>query len=479
MLFTSLGFAVFLPIVFLLYWLLPHRVRWVFLLAASLWFYSGWSAAFLLTLGYAVLVSYGAGLWLEHMRPGRGKKALLALAVCLSLCPLLVFKYLGFFSRTLAAGLSLLAIPVQPLTLRLLQPVGISFYTFQTVGYEIDVYRGRVKAERHLGFYALFVAFFPQLVSGPIGRADKLLPQLRAERRFDYAAASYGLRRMVWGFFKKMVIADHLAAYVNAVYGDLSACGGMALLLAAALFSVEIYCDFSGYSDIALGCGKLLGVDLAENFQCPYLSGSLRQFWARWHISLSTWFRDYVYIPLGGSRVSPARHDLNLMATFLLSGLWHGADWSFVVWGGMHGLARVGEDRLGLARRESRSGVLRALRVLGVFVFTSAAWVFFRADTLHDACFVLGHMFRGLSSPGVYLREGAAFFSAHLAVSKKILAAALALLAAYDWASLRTDVLLWLDRQRWWLRYGAYLLVGLTTLLCHYHGDVSFIYFQF
>ena len=479
MAFQSLGFGVFLSLVFLLYWLLPRKLCRFVLLGASVWFYMSWGSAFLLTLGFAVLFSFLMGLALDAAADTGRKKRLLILAVCLSLCPLFLFKYLGFFSTSLSAVLAPFGLRLQPVTLRLLQPIGISFYTFQTVGYEIDVYRGEVRAERDFVTYALFVCFFPQIISGPIPRAGALIPQLREPPQFDYAAASRGLRQLVWGFFKKMVLADHLAALVDAAYADVSACSGGTLLLAALLFSVEIYCDFSGYSDIAVGSARLLGIELSENFKSPYLAGSMRDFWGRWHISLSTWFRDYVYIPLGGNRVSPLRRDRNLMLTFLLSGLWHGADWTFLAWGGLHGLARVGEDRLGLSRRVSASAFVRALRVLGVFLFTGAAWVFFRADSLGDALYVLGHLFSGITSPAAYLHAALAFTGEHLFLSKKILLAALALLTAFDLANLRGDAYALLDRQPRPLRWGLYLAVGMLTLLFHYHGDVSFIYFQF
>ena len=479
MAFQSLRFALFLSLVFLLHWGLPHRLRLPLLLGASVWFYAGFGGAFLLTLGFSALLSFLMGLAIEGASDARRKKRLLILAVCLTLFPLFVFKYLGFFSGALAAAAAPFGLRLHPVTLRLLQPIGISFYTFQTVGYEVDVYRGRVRAEREPLVYALFVCFFPQLVSGPIPRAEALIPQLRRERRFDYAMASRGLRQLTWGFFKKMVIADHLAAFVDAVYLDPSACGGGTLLLAALFFSIEIYCDFSGYSDIALGCARLLGVELCENFRSPYLSQSVREFWGRWHISLSTWFRDYVYIPLGGNRVGRARRDRNLMVTFLLSGLWHGADWTFLAWGGLHGLARVAEYRLGLSRRRAASVPVRALRTAGVFLLVSAAWVFFRADTLGDALYVLGHLFSGIAAPGEYLRAALAYTGEHLFLGRKLLLLCLLLLAAFDAAALKTDVYALLDRWPRVLRYGLYLAVGMLTLLFHYHGDVSFIYFQF
>ncbi len=479
MAFQSLGFGVFLCLVFSLCWLLPERLRRYVLLGASIWFYMSWGSAFLLALGFAALVSYFAGIAIEAAQDPKRRKRLLTLSVCLILCPLLVFKYLNFFSASLCAALVPFGLRLHPVTLRLLQPVGISFYTFQTLGYVIDVYRGRIRAERDFPLYALFVCFFPHIVSGPIARAGDLIPQLKQPRRFDYAMASRGLRQLVWGFFKKMLIADHLAAYVDAAWADVTACSGGTLLLAALFFSLEIYCDFSGYSDIALGSARLLGIELRDNFLSPYLSESVRDFWGRWHVSLSAWFRDYVYIPLGGNRVSPARRDLNLMLTFLLSGLWHGADWSYLAWGGLHGLARVGEDRLGLSRRASRAAPVRLLRVLAVFLFTSAAWVFFRADSIHGALYVLAHLFSGISSPLAYLQAALAFLGEHLRVSKKVLLAALLLLTAYDWASLRGDVYAMLDRRPKLLRWGLYLAVGMLTMLFHYRGDVSFIYFQY
>lgn len=334
MLFNSLSFAVFLPVVFVLYWLLPHKYRWILLLMASYYFYMSWNVKYVVLILFTTLVSYGAGILLEKGWGKKRKKAVVATAVTLSLSVLFFFKYFNFISESTVYFFSLFAIQLNHFTLDLLLPVGISFYTFQTLGYVIDVYKGDVKAERHLGYYATFISFFPQLVAGPIERTKNLMPQIKAVHKFDYEQATYGLKLMAWGFFKKIVIADTLSQYVSKVYGTPHDYQGFALVLATIFFALQIYCDFSGYSDIAIGTAKLMGIDLMTNFRSPYFSQNVKEFWGRWHVSLSTWFRDYVYIPLGGNRVSKFRHALNLMITFLVSGLWHGANWTFVAWGG-------------------------------------------------------------------------------------------------------------------------------------------------
>lgn len=406
MLFQSVGFFVFLPIVFLLYWLLPQKYRWALLLLASYVFYLTWDVRYILFLLASTVISYAAALWMEKCTETSRKKLIFILSVILSLGALLVFKYAGFFHGTAAAVLGLFSVQLHPYTKALLLPVGISFYTFQSLGYLIDVYRGTVKAERHFGYHALFVSFFPQLLSGPIGRAKDLLPQYRTERSFSYAQATDGLKRMAWGFFKKLVVADGLAVYVDRVYGNLPAHQGFAMVLAVFFYAIQIYCDFSGYTDIAIGVAKLFGIDLKENFKLPYFSATIKEFWSRWHISLSTWFRDYVYIPLGGNRVSKPRHCFNLLVTFLVSGLWHGADWSFVLWGGVHGVGQIAETALGIKPVREKKRFTWLLRALPVFVFVSAAWVLFRAESVKDAGYVFAHLFTGIGSPLAYLKAG-------------------------------------------------------------------------
>lgn len=325
-----MAYAVFLPIVFIVYWAIPHRFRWPVLLAASCYFYMSWNAKYIVLILFTTLVSYTAARLLGRCGSKRQKQWVLFGAAALCLGVLVIFKYAGFLLGNFYAALSAFGIHPHPVTVSLMLPVGISFYTFQTLSYVIDVYRGEIPAEKHFGIYATFVSFFPQLVAGPIERTANLLPQLRKEHFFDADKALCGAKRMLWGFFKKLVIADNLAPFVDMVYADVTSYYGVDFAIVIVFFSVQIYCDFSGYSDIAVGTAKLLGIDLMTNFKSPYLSASIREFWSRWHISLSTWFRDYVYIPLGGNRCSGLRHKANLLATFLLSGLWHGASWNFV-----------------------------------------------------------------------------------------------------------------------------------------------------
>lgn len=341
MLFNSMAYAVFLPIVFVMYWAFPHRLRWPLLLAASYYFYMSWNAKYIVLIFFTTLVSYMAARMLERCGGKRQKQWVLFGAVVLCLGVLVIFKYAGFLLDNFYAALTAFGLHPHPVTLNLMLPVGISFYTFQTLSYVIDVYRGEIPAEKHFGIYATFVSFFPQLVAGPIERTSNLLPQIRSEHFFDADKALYGAKQMLWGFFKKLVIADNLAPFVDRVYADVGSYYGVDFAVVIVFFSIQIYCDFSGYSDIAVGTAKLLGIDLMTNFKSPYLSASIREFWSRWHISLSTWFRDYVYIPLGGNRCSKLRHKANLLVTFLLSGLWHGASWNFVAWGGMHGIAQI------------------------------------------------------------------------------------------------------------------------------------------
>ena len=406
MLFNSFAFAVFLPVVFALYWLLPHRFRWMLLLVASYWFYMSWNVKYVVLILFTTVASYGAALWMERHEDKRIKKRILAGTLVACLGVLFVFKYFNFFSATVAEAASLFGTTVHPVTLKLLLPVGISFYTFQTLGYVIDVYRGDVKAEHHFGIYATFISFFPQLVAGPIERTKNLLPQIREEHSFQYDRAMFGAKLMLWGYFKKLVIADNLSPYVDRIFDDVSAYSGFAFVIATFFFTLQIYCDFSGYSDIARGCANLLDIELMDNFKSPYFAASIRDFWSRWHISLSTWFRDYVYIPLGGNRVSAARRNINLMITFLVSGLWHGANWTFVLWGGVHGLAQILENAFSGKRERADNPPARALRTFLIFVFVAFAWVFFRAQSMADISHIFRHLFTGIGDPVQYLWRG-------------------------------------------------------------------------
>ena len=400
MLFNSLAYVVFLPIVLLGFFAIPPRFRWLWLLGASYIFYASWSARYLLLFVANTCVAYLAGLGFGVFSQKLVRRLILAGTVGLLLGTLFVFKYFDFACRSLEALFALLAIPVRLPRAMLTLPVGVSFYTFQALAYVIDVYNRRVEPERHPGLFALYKAFFPQLVAGPIERPARLLPQLHAPTRLEFRRLATGFSLILFGLFKKVVIADRLALYVNEVYGHAGSYRGLPVILATYLFAFQIYCDFSGYSDIAIGSARLFGYDLMQNFDRPYFSRSVREFWTRWHISLSSWFRDYLYVPLGGNRVPAWRNRLNILIVFLVSGLWHGAAWTFVAWGALHGfylLFAIWTQRprtwltqkLGLARVPRLHAWGERLVVFHLVTF---AWVFFRADSFGNARIILHQM---------------------------------------------------------------------------------------
>lgn len=402
--FNSVEYLLFLPVVFALYWLLARRPAWqnMLVVAASYVFYGWWDWHFLLLIAATSASSYACGL-LAGLRPTRPRLAKGAVAVCvaLNLGILCAYKYFDFFAASFCRLLAAFGLTADALTLNLVLPVGISFYTFQALSYCIDVYKGTIAAERDPVRFFAFISFFPQLVAGPIERAGNLLPQFAARRRFCADSAVSGLWLILWGLFKKMVIADNCALYVGQVFAGYSEVNATALWLAAALFSFQIYGDFSGYTDIARGSARLLGIELMENFRFPYFSASVGEFWRRWHISLTSWLRDYIYIPLGGSRSGRWRTYANTLAVFLVSGLWHGAAWTFVVWGGYHGLLLVLERVLHIGRRAKQSTAeqLTARRlwkslpaVLATFLLAALGWVIFRSVSLGAAVCYLRRM---------------------------------------------------------------------------------------
>ncbi|MEL6673507.1 MAG: MBOAT family protein [Bacteroidota bacterium] len=393
MLFNSFTFLLFLPLTFLIYWQVVQRnlrLQNLFVLVASYVFYGWWDWRFLGLIAFSSAVDFWVGQEMHHNRNPRKKKALLMVSLGVNLGMLGVFKYADFFMHSLMAGLTGLGIETSWTTLGIILPVGISFYTFQTLSYTIDIYRGKLQPTSDpLTFFA-FVSFFPQLVAGPIERATHLLPQFEKNRHFDFAQARKGLELILWGMFKKVVIADRLSVYVETVYGSPEAYSGLPVMLATLFFAFQIYCDFSGYSDIAIGTARLFGFDLMTNFRTPYFSTSLKEFWSRWHISLSTWFRDYVYIPLGGNRASTPRWMFNTMATFLVSGLWHGANWTFVVWGLVHGVFLAIESYLRKIGRLPKVPVFFSWAL--TFSWVCLAWVFFRADSVSTAFTLLAQM---------------------------------------------------------------------------------------
>lgn len=401
MLFNSLDFLIFFPIVVVVYFSLPHRFRWIFLLGASYYFYMCWKAEYVVLIVASTLIDYIAGIQMGKTPDKGRRKKYLILSIVANLGILFSFKYANFFNESLRVALQQFNIFYDFPGFNVLLPVGISFYTFQSLSYSIDVYRGEKEPEPHFGKFALYVAFFPQLVAGPIERSTRLLPQFEKRISFNRERFVSGLRLMLWGFFKKIVIADRLAIYVNEVYNSPAEFQGLTLLLATYFFAFQIYCDFSGYSDIAIGAARIMGYDLMTNFCQPYFSQSIAEFWKRWHISLSTWFKDYLYIPLGGNRVAKERWYFNLMAVFLISGLWHGANWTFVLWGFLHGFYLVSSiwtrnirESISHALKVDRFPALqRFFKIIITFHLVLFAWIFFRANSIGDAFLIIRNMF--------------------------------------------------------------------------------------
>lgn len=478
MLFNSFAFAVFLPIVFLLYWALPHKFRWILLLVSSYYFYMSWNVKYISLILFTTIISYSAAKLIEKAVNRKWKKCILTGTAIICFGVLFFFKYFNFASKSIVNVLSLFMIHINPITLNLLLPVGISFYTFQTLSYVIDVYKEEVPAEHHFGYYAVFISFFPQLVAGPIERTGNLLPQIKAEHKFDYDQATYGLKLMAWGYFKKIVVADTLSQYVSVVYNSPRKFQGFVLVLASVFFAIQIYCDFSGYSDIAIGTAKLLGINLTTNFRSPYFSQSVKEFWSRWHISLSTWFRDYVYIPLGGNRVGTLRCTVNLLVTFLISGLWHGANWTFVIWGGVHGGAQILEKVLVPKKYKKSNGLVWFLRVAIIFAFCTVAWIFFISDSVGDAVYVISNLTANISDPVLYLQKG--FWDIGMGKVKLLVVLfCLLLLTAFDFISLKRDIFKEIGQKPLVVRYIAYIFLLCMILFFRATVQAEFVYFQF
>ena len=382
MIFNSIDFLLFLAIVFVVYWSIKKTgIKWqnTLILLASYFFYGYWDWRFLGLIIFSTLVDFYAGIKIDEAKTKKGKQIFLALSLIVNLGLLGFFKYFNFFVDSFIEAFNFAGLKLDPWSLKIILPVGISFYTFQTLSYSIDIYKGKLKPTKDIIGFAAFVSFFPQLVAGPIERAYHLLPQFYKKRIFTFENTANGLALMLYGFFKKVVIADRLAPYVNNVFDHYTDYNTPTLVIAAVFFSFQIYCDFSGYSLIARGVAKMFGFDLMVNFNRPYLAKNFSDFWKRWHISLSSWFRDYVYIPLGGNRVNKGRVYLNLMIVFLVSGLWHGANWTFVIWGALHGLYLI------LNQLFKKVNLPKFINVLFVYTLVVFAWIFFRSDTISDA----------------------------------------------------------------------------------------------
>jgi len=478
MLFNSLHFALFLPIVFVLYWFFTAkklRYQNSLLLISSYFFYACWDWRFMFLLVFSTLLDYYTGLKMEHSQNNTHKKRWFWLSVIINLGFLGVFKYFNFFAASFTDLLSGFGLNVHPLTLNIILPVGISFYTFHGLSYVIDIYKNRIKAEKNFVDYAVFVSFFPLLVAGPIERATHLLPQIKKRRAFNYDKAIEGIYQIIWGLFKKIVIADSCAQYTNAIFAHYDSMNSLSLLMGAFYFSFQIYGDFSGYSDIALGTAKLFGIDLLRNFNFPYFSRDIAEFWRRWHISLSSWFRDYLYIPLGGSKGGMPMKIRNTFIIFIVSGFWHGANWTFIVWGALNALYFMpllifNQNRNHLdivAKGKAWPTFKEFFAMCFTFFLVVISWIFFRADTISIAVKYIRNLFRFNFTNGVEYLEIERY-------SVELVFLILFFLF-FEWNSREKEHPFF---GRW--LYLKLVLVLLSIIMLGVYSDItSFIYFQF
>ena len=472
MVFNSIEFLIFLPIVVALFYVLPQKVRWLMLLAASCVFYMWFVPKYILLLLVTIVVDYTAGLLMErYADQPRKKKAFFIFSIVSTLTVLLIFKYLNFLTANLDQLCASLGMETHLMT-HIILPIGLSFHTFQSMSYVIEVYHGHQKAERHFGYYSLYVMFFPQLVTGPIERPANLLRQLHEEKKFRYENISKGMRLILFGFFIKMVVADHLGEYVDEVYGHLDEYNSWTVLCCMVFYSFQIYCDFFGYSTIALGSAKLMGFDITDNFKSPYLSKNIAEFWHRWHISLSTWFRDYVYIPLGGSRVKFGRWMFNILVVFVLSGIWHGAAWTFLLWGFAHGLLHIVEKVLRdrMPKKETQSKWLKisidTLCMLKTFVLVTLFWVMFRATDFE-------HL------KAIFVTAFTNFHGGEQMSVKPCMWIYLGLFILSDIVLRNTRFDVWCEDKPLAVRWLIYAVLVFMVIACSSVFNFPFIYFQF
>jgi alginate O-acetyltransferase complex protein AlgI len=483
MLFNSFEYLIFFPVVCILFFAIPHRVRWFLLLIASCIFYMYFIPKYIFILFFTIIIDYIAGLVIEGSH-GKKRKAFLILSLVANIGVLCIFKYYNFFVLNIE-HISNVNIPL----LKFLLPIGLSFHTFQAMSYTIEVYRGNYKAEKHFGIYALYVMFFPQLVAGPIERPQNMLYQFHEKEFFNYDNAVSGFRLIFWGMIKKVVIADRLAQFAGPVFDHPHDYPGITIAMASVFFSFQIFCDFSGYTDIAIGSARVMGFKLMANFNKPYHSRSVSEFWKRWHISLSTWFRDYLYIPLGGNRASLPRVYFNIFFVFLISGLWHGANWTFIVWGALHGFYLL----FGQATSHQRNkinvklGIKKihwlnnTINVFTVFILVTFAWIFFRASNLHSAFELIAGM-KHIPAELSQVMKSQSLSSLKMPMGNKDILLCLGLiffLEIVHITQVKYDIMRLLDNRpaalRWTLYYAGILLIFFLGVF----GSHSFIYFQF
>lgn len=488
MLFNSLHFLVFFIFVTTTYFAIPHKYRWILLLASSCYFYMAFVPIYILILGFTIVVDYFAGIYIENAE-GKKKKLFLVASLVANIGVLFVFKYYNFLNDNLTALMNGLGCRNSLPMLSILLPIGLSFHTFQAMSYTIEIYRGHQKAERHFGIYSLYVMFYPQLVAGPIERPQNLLHQFHEKHSFDYQRVTDGLKLMAWGLFKKVVIADRLAIAVDKAYRNPFEYQGLSLILATIFFSFEIFCDFSAYSDMAIGAAQVMGFKLMKNFDRPYLSKSIHEFWKRWHISLSTWFKDYLYITIGGNRVSVSRWYLNLFIVFLVSGLWHGANWTFIIWGSLHGFYLVFALITQKARNKIATSIgltkmkrlYTALQIATTFALTAFAWIFFRAESVEKAFAIIKYSFVGLVPDiskllhlkAVHLKLGLSEKDFYIGIL------AILFMEGIHLMQNKHKVGAWINSKPAYFRWTTYYLVLLTIILFGVYENRQFIYFQF
>lgn len=484
MLFNSIQFLFFFAIVTSLYFALPHKFRWILLLAASCYFYMAFVPIYILILGFTIVIDYFAGILIEN-RKGAQRKLYLIFSLIANIGVLCVFKYYNFINENLSFLCTYLGGSNPIPFLKILLPIGLSFHTFQAMSYTIEVYRGNQKAERHFGIYALYVMYYPQLVAGPIERPQNILHQFYEKHLFDYQRVTDGIKLMMWGFFKKVVIADNMATIANKVFNNVHAFQGMPLVVGVLAFSIQIFCDFSGYSDIAIGASQVMGIKLMTNFKRPYLSKSISEFWSRWHISLSSWFKDYLYIPLGGNRVPVPRWYFNLFIVFLISGLWHGANWTYIIWGAIHGFYLI----FGTISQPYRTKAAYAIglykipfinnsiNILITFSLAAFAWIFFRAANFSDAIYVCKNIFHG-----IHAKQLSQVFSVWEGGNYTKVAVLVSLMVMFfihyfqeNYGSVRQKI----AQQNTIVRWSVYLAAVFAIILLGAFQNTQFIYFQF
>lgn len=481
MLFNSFQFLIFFPIVTVAYFLFPKKFKWLLLLLASCIFYMAFIPKYILILASLITVDYFAGILLEKSRK-KWRLIFLITSIIVNLGLLGVFKYFNFFNSNIDQVAAFLQIQYQPTYFSIILPLGLSFHTFQSLSYIIEVYKKRYKAERHFGIYALYVMFYPQLVSGPIERPQHLLHQFYINHTFKYQRAISGLRMILWGLFKKMVIADRLGLFVDPIFANPDHYSGLFLIAAIIFFSIQIYCDFSGYTDIAIGSAKMIGFKLIPNFNNPYFSKSIIDFWRRWHMSLTSWLRDYVYIPLGGNRVKPYRHYLNLLVLFLLSGLWHGANYTFIFWGFLHGLymvtyfltVNIRKKLIIWAGLENPGRLKNLLEMTFTFTMVTFAWIFFRANNLHEAFYIVSHLFSWEKGDILLVINSFNFSESFLLLLALIIF--VFFLRIYKKAD---SFVMYLSTQPFLIRWAVYYILVFMIMNRGVTKEVPFIYFQF